>query len=341
MRQAGNVAWMATLRLFAGLRDAAGVDRADIVGETVGAVLDSASERFGASFLAGLERSRIWLNGEEAKRDDVVKTGDEIAVIPPVSGGSGRGDLAVPFPGWLASVAVALALIAANSLGGAEWWAAVVVGVVGAWAIDVGAASADHGRDIPLVPILISAVAGAVAAHGMGKPGYALALLIAVLATLGWGVASDSSRLLSVLAPAAIVSVIAAGATSGLVLSRMSFDPGSRAVGVFLAVILAATAIAAATEGNVRLPFGDPFSATVVVGVVVSVVMAAVWNLDMVVFLIAGLVLAARLVAGRGLGSMLRTRDVVLLETSPGMLAVLDGAVLAAALYYPILLLVG
>ncbi|MDH3517652.1 MAG: MoaD/ThiS family protein [Acidimicrobiia bacterium] len=330
---------MVTVRLFAGLREAAGVDRADIEGETVGDVLDAASQRYGAAFVARLSRARVWLNGDEADPADLVSEGDEVALIPPVSGGAGSSSLA--FPGWVAAMVAALVLIAANSLGGSAWWAAAVVGVVGAWAIDVGSASAERGRDIPLIPILLSAFAGAAAGHAMGGPGFALAMLVAVVATLGWGVASDNSRLLSVLAPAAVASVVAASATAGLVLTRMSFTPGTRTAGVFLAVILAATSIAAATEGAVRLPFGDPFSATVVVAVVVAVVMAAVWDLDMVVFLIAGLVLAAGLVAGRGLGAMLRTREVILLETGPGMLSALDGAVLAAALYYPILLLVG
>ncbi len=329
---------MVTLRLFAGLREAAGVDRADIDGATVGEVLEAASERFGASFVAGLKRARVWLNGDEAHPDDAVSEGDEVAVIPPVSGGALDGRLL--FPGWLAAVVVAVVLIAANSLGGPEWWAAAVVGVVGAWAMDVGSAAADRGRDIPLIPILLSAFAGAAAGHLLGGAGFGLAMLVAIVATLGWGVASDNSRLLSVLAPAAVASVVAAGATASLVLSRMSFDPGTRTVGVFLAVILAATVIAAATEGAVRLPFGDPFSATVVVAVIVAVVMAAIWDLDMVVFLISGLVLAAGLVAGRGLGSLLRTHEVVLLETGPGALSALDGAILAAGLYYPVLLLV-
>ncbi len=304
----------------------------------MGGILEAAIERFGAAFGDGVHRSRIWLNGEEASTGDAVRPGDEVAVIPPVSGGA--GPVATPFPGWLAGVAAVLVLLAANSLGGPEWWAAAVVGVVAAWAADLATTVAARGRDLPLTPVLVAAVGGAVSAHLLGGPGLALALAIAVAATLGWGVASDASRLLHVLAPAALASVVAATATAGLLLVRVGFEPGTRVVGVFLAVMLAATAIASASEGLTRLPLGDPFSATVVVTVVVALVMAAVWDLDMVVFLIAGLVMAAGLVAGRGLGSMLRVRDVILLESSPGYLSVIDGVMVAATLYYPILLLV-
>lgn len=78
---------MATLRLFAAAREAAGCGRADIDGATVGAVLDEAEARFGASFGQVLESSRVWLNGEPTTRDVAVSPGDEVAVLPPVSGG--------------------------------------------------------------------------------------------------------------------------------------------------------------------------------------------------------------------------------------------------------------
>lgn len=78
---------MATLRLFASARDAAGTDRATIGGATVGAVLDAACARFGEAFAAVLAKSRVWCNGEPVTRDDPVSDADEVAVLPPVSGG--------------------------------------------------------------------------------------------------------------------------------------------------------------------------------------------------------------------------------------------------------------
>jgi molybdopterin synthase sulfur carrier subunit len=78
---------MATLRLFAGAREAAGTDRAVFDGATVGEVLAAASERFGERFTAVLATSRVWCNGEPATETDAVGEADEVAVLPPVSGG--------------------------------------------------------------------------------------------------------------------------------------------------------------------------------------------------------------------------------------------------------------
>lgn len=78
---------MAIVRLFAAARDAAGVGRDDLPGTTVGDVITAACERYGADFGAVLSTSKIWLNGEPADATDPVGPVDELAVLPPVSGG--------------------------------------------------------------------------------------------------------------------------------------------------------------------------------------------------------------------------------------------------------------
>ena len=75
------------LRLFASAREAAGTGRAELAGRTVGDVLDDARRRFGAGFDAVLATSRVWVNGEPAGAADALRPGDEVAVLPPVSGG--------------------------------------------------------------------------------------------------------------------------------------------------------------------------------------------------------------------------------------------------------------
>ena len=79
---------MAVLRLFAGAREAAGTGRDDVPGATVAAVLSAARARYGAAFEEVLEHCQIWRNGEPCELDDAVADGDEVAVLPPVSGGA-------------------------------------------------------------------------------------------------------------------------------------------------------------------------------------------------------------------------------------------------------------
>jgi len=79
---------VATIRLFAAARDAAGTGRDTIAGATVGQVLEEAERRYGPAFGAVLATAQVWRNGEPTSRDDPVADGDEVAVLPPVSGGS-------------------------------------------------------------------------------------------------------------------------------------------------------------------------------------------------------------------------------------------------------------
>jgi molybdopterin synthase sulfur carrier subunit len=78
---------MATVRFFAQAREAAGTGTAVISGSSVGEVLDSAVAQYGAKFEAVLGMSKVWLNGEEVSREHPVTDKDEVAVLPPVSGG--------------------------------------------------------------------------------------------------------------------------------------------------------------------------------------------------------------------------------------------------------------
>jgi len=78
---------MATIRLFAAAREAAGTGSAETHAGTVGEVLAEAEARFGPDFRAVLQSCRVWLNGEPAEMHMAVTGNDEVAVLPPVSGG--------------------------------------------------------------------------------------------------------------------------------------------------------------------------------------------------------------------------------------------------------------
>ena len=78
---------VAHLRLFATAREAAGTNRDTLPGTTVREVLEAACARYGPAFERLLETCQIWCNGESAAPHTAVGDDDEIAVLPPVSGG--------------------------------------------------------------------------------------------------------------------------------------------------------------------------------------------------------------------------------------------------------------
>lgn len=75
------------LRLFAGAREAAGTGRDELPGATVAEVIDEARRRYGQPFADVVTHCQVWRNGEPADGTDPVQDGDEVAVLPPVSGG--------------------------------------------------------------------------------------------------------------------------------------------------------------------------------------------------------------------------------------------------------------
>jgi molybdopterin synthase sulfur carrier subunit len=78
---------MARLRLFGPAREAAGRGSDEIEGSSVADVLAEAERRFGGTFADVLACSKVWVNGHEADRASLVTDRDEVAVLPPVSGG--------------------------------------------------------------------------------------------------------------------------------------------------------------------------------------------------------------------------------------------------------------
>lgn len=79
---------MAVLRLFAAARTAAGTARDLVPGGTVDEVLATATARYGDGFAAVVPSCAIWLNGSPVAGHELVTDDDEVAVLPPVSGGA-------------------------------------------------------------------------------------------------------------------------------------------------------------------------------------------------------------------------------------------------------------
>lgn len=333
---------MARLRLFAGLREQAGTGNLEIEGDTIADVLEAASRRFGAEFTGSLPNARIWLNGEEAGLTDPVGPADEVALIPPVSGGTHTLESRPSTTGLelIAPLVIVALLVFANIASDPVWWPVAVVGLVTAWVVDVVEILTARGRDFPLIPTLVAMLATVVAVWTMGGTGLGAALALAVILPLSWGVASDGSRMVQILGPSILLTFVACMTIGSLMLTTAT-SPAPRIVGVYLAVMAVSVASAGLIDRLQHLPIGDPFTLSSLIAVVTALVAAAIWDLDLVTFLIVGLVTAVALVAGRGLGSLLRTRQLILIERPPGLLSVLDGMILAGALYLPVLQVAG
>lgn len=330
---------MAKLRLFASLREIAGTSRLDVPAATVGEVIEIANSKFGADFERGLETARVWLNGEEASMGDSVSDDDEVVVLPPVSGGSQPVAMAsTDLTGFL-PLAVALVAVVAN-LQEQPIWAAALVAIVAVWAVDMNSAFAARGRDFAPLAVITAAATSTLAAHILGPTGYGISMALAVAIVLGWAVAFEPFRLVEVFAPTLLVGLLAALGSASLILTRSMFTPDPQAMDVFLVATIAGVGLGAAVGRLPAIPFLDRFTTTAIGSVLAAVVAASLWDLDVVGYLLVGLGIAVTLVAGQGLSSMLRTGNVTLTERPPGLLPSLDGVMLAAAIYFPLIRLV-
>ena len=99
----GSRSAMAVLRLFAAARTAAGTARDLVPGETVGALIASAVERYGEDFAAVVPTCAVWVNGEPAGPDRL--TMKQIAGVCVALGHALYRDafsreMGIPLPDW-------------------------------------------------------------------------------------------------------------------------------------------------------------------------------------------------------------------------------------------------
>lgn len=78
---------MIRVRLFAALRELAAAGEVESSGTTVGEVARELTARYGDRFGAIVAVSSFVVNGERASGATVIAEGDEVAILPPVSGG--------------------------------------------------------------------------------------------------------------------------------------------------------------------------------------------------------------------------------------------------------------
>lgn len=327
---------MARVRLFANLREIAGSSQVDIEGDTVGAVVDALGDRFGPEFRRHLQTARLWKNGNEGSFDDPVTDDDELAVIPPVSGGAvaGAGGL-----DGLLLAGLMLVLIVANTLEVAIV-VAVWVGVVALWVVDLVNASSDSDFGLHPQPILASVLVSMAIANTLGLLGLGIGVAVSMVLVMGWAVVRPSARDLTSIGASALGAVIASLAVASLLLARSVTDGGDRQVAGLL-IVIALGALVGRWTGASRSRMFDPYLVGPVLMIVAAVAVAYLSGFDLLAWFFIGLVLASATIAGRGIGLAFRTGTIRLTARPDGLLAALDGPMLAVAVFMPMMSVIG
>lgn len=325
---------MAHLRLFANLRELAGASTVEIPGDTVQQVLDEASARFGTGFRESLDTARVWVNGEPADPNGAVGADDEVAVLPPVSGGSED-------PMWfLAPLGVAALLLLANISPEPVWFLSALVAAGAVWAWDLAA----WGRMNPeavRVPLLVAVLAGvlvtyASAVGGSGTAGLGVAVAIAVIVVLLQALLRPEARDVVDVAAAASTAVIAALGTGSLVLARIFTAQGQDWVWAFLAMMVAARAVSGFLATTDRNSLIDPLSGSVIAAVVTGIGVGLLVGLNGFAMFLVAIVVSVGMITGAAFSSLLRTGDVYFTGRLPGMLSDVGVMVTSAVLFLPI-----
>lgn len=78
---------MVKVLLFGPARAAFGAETCEVEADDVDGVLSALGDRGDTALQAVLRRAQVWVNGEPAPSGTAVTAGDEVAVVPPVSGG--------------------------------------------------------------------------------------------------------------------------------------------------------------------------------------------------------------------------------------------------------------
>ena len=327
---------MARVRLFANLRELAGTSKLEVDGETVGDVIAELVNRFGADFDAAMSTSRIWKNGDEASASDAVVESDEVALIPPVSGGATALPQDQGYENLFLGAAVVV-LLAANAFGSVAVFAAVLVGVAAMWAVDISAHASSRDLVVDYAPLLTSIVVAVLTTFGFGAAGLGIGVLVTVILVLSWAVMRPAARDLTSIAATLLASVISALCVGSLLLTRVSTN-GDEKVGGFIIMALV-SALVGLSVSRMRRQIVDQFMASAVATVLAALAVAFISEFDLLEWCFVGLLVAIAFIAGRGLGSVFRTGQVHLADQA-GSLAALDGPMLAAGIFVPFLRLI-
>ena len=296
---------MARLRLFANLRESAGTSQTDFPGATVGDVVDAAARQYGDSFRAGLAAAKMWVNGDPAELTTPVAEHDEIALIPPVSGGAATMSRNQDVVGLLLPFALAAVILAGN-YHGAEVFALGLVGVGLVWMWDLGEMLAARRIGVSLVPAMVALTVTVNGAYGWGRVGLVGGLIIGLIVTLAWSTFDAGQRTIDAVVISVTVAMVGSIGAGFLMIVRLNSQV--EVVG-FVVVAVAAASTAAVMSGAGQQVAGMDPNLALLVGAVVGGLIApgfadtASWR----VLGLAAAVAGGAMIAGRALGSLVRT----------------------------------
>lgn len=328
---------MPRVRLFAGLREAAHTSEVVIDGKTVGEVLETASSRFGSQFAAALATAKVWRNGEEVDARQPVDPDDEIALLPPVSGGSMNWGQELG-SGGIGTLIVVVGLILGNLSGDLGLWTPLLAAMVGLWTIDIAAAATERGHRVAVGALLTAEIAAMALIHLLGPPALLPALAMGVLFSLGAAVFVPRRRDLVSIGISAGIGTVACGALASLMLARSGFEPGGRTIGYFLGVSVGTIILAEVVKRLKSSRILNRQNTVVISVVVLSLLGAILWGFSITAFLLVGFGLAAAYLAGEGFGALLRSGR-LWTTPLPGILSNLDGPLCAAMIFFSLLTL--
>ncbi len=322
---------MVKVRLFANLRELAGASHVAVEGKTVGEVISALASRYGPGFEQRLETARIWKNGEEASSGDPISGADELAVIPPVSGGAAVGSPGAGLEGLILA-GLALFLLGANALG-TPYLMAVWVGVVALWAADLAVVSSDSDFRLSRLPLWVAILVSMVATNTLGLVGLGVGIALSLLVVMGWTLIRPECRDVTIISATALAALIASLSVSSVLLTRISSSgDGARRIAGLVLITMAGTLIGRVVERS-RSRMADPYTTGALSVVLAAVVVAYIGGFPILQWFLLGLVIAGAVIAGRGIGSAFRTGQIRLAVRTDGYLTALDGPVLAVAVF--------
>lgn len=317
---------MARVRLFAALREEAGMSEVELEGSSVGEVLDRAVARFGSEFGRWLAESRVWRNGEPADRADPVASSDQLALLPPVSGGTSVAASTLAWRGaaWMAGAILLIANLASSE---PTWFVPAMVAVIGGWIID---ASTQTASSFAPVPAVLAATGASIGAYRWSSEGLGVAIGASVLLVLAVAVFVPRWRELEYLTSTALVAVVSGVATGSLVSVRLGED-GQTRVTVFL-LLAAAAGVGWWLAGRPPRVIDAPTAS--VLAVILTGAVAAFVVQPFLGLMLASATSGAGFLAGRAFGSTMRAGRVLLAQSVPGILVPLDAAMLGAGMFW-------